>query len=197
MFFSDTTILPILPLLSIYNLFVIHHSSNCPHWLDSVFHIFYFSDSFTCTPTFICHPVYTPRIPTYSPTMCFFPSCPLLPFPPSEESDYHTDYEEEALESALSDLELYNRYGEHTEGEETGDTVRLTGSMGFLLFNSSVAITFFFLGLKQVHQSVHVQVLFLKSRPWESQKCLVGTYTKRDYKVHPGARPMHAFKSDQ
>ncbi|XP_035524192.1 patatin-like phospholipase domain-containing protein 7a [Morone saxatilis] len=39
-----------------------------------------------------------------------------------EESDNHTDYEEEALESALSDMELYNRYGEHTEGEETGDT---------------------------------------------------------------------------
>ncbi|TKS84629.1 Patatin-like phospholipase domain-containing protein 7 [Collichthys lucidus] len=40
----------------------------------------------------------------------------------NNESDYHTDYEEEALESALSDMELYNRYGEHTEGEETGDT---------------------------------------------------------------------------
>ena len=51
-------------------------------------------------------------------------------FPPSEESDYHTDYEEEALESALSDMELYNRYGEHTEGEETGDTVRTTGVGG-------------------------------------------------------------------
>ncbi|XP_006789191.2 patatin-like phospholipase domain-containing protein 7a [Neolamprologus brichardi] len=40
----------------------------------------------------------------------------------SEESDYHTDYEEDALESALSDMETYNRYGEHTEGEETADT---------------------------------------------------------------------------
>ncbi|XP_068561962.1 patatin-like phospholipase domain-containing protein 7a isoform X2 [Cebidichthys violaceus] len=39
-----------------------------------------------------------------------------------EESDYHTDYEEEAVESALSDMEPYNRYGEHTEGEETADT---------------------------------------------------------------------------
>lgn len=43
--------------------------------------------------------------------------------PPSEESDYHTDYEEEALESALSDMEPYSFHGEHTEGEETGDTV--------------------------------------------------------------------------
>lgn len=42
---------------------------------------------------------------------------------PSEESDYQTDYEEEALESALSDMEVYSHYGEHTEGEETADTV--------------------------------------------------------------------------
>lgn len=55
--------------------------------------------------------------------MCFFPV--LHSFLLSEESDYHTDYEEEALESALSDMELYNHYGEHTEGEETGDTVRI------------------------------------------------------------------------
>uniref|UniRef100_A0A8C5DSS1 lysophospholipase n=1 Tax=Gouania willdenowi TaxID=441366 RepID=A0A8C5DSS1_GOUWI len=41
-----------------------------------------------------------------------------------DESDYHTDYEEEALESALSDMETYNRHGEHTEGEETADTVQ-------------------------------------------------------------------------
>ncbi|KAF7658943.1 hypothetical protein LDENG_00005450 [Lucifuga dentata] len=39
-----------------------------------------------------------------------------------EESDYQTDYEEEAVESAPSDMELYSRYGEHTEGEETADT---------------------------------------------------------------------------
>ncbi|KAM3874365.1 patatin-like phospholipase domain-containing protein 7a [Diretmus argenteus] len=39
-----------------------------------------------------------------------------------DESDYHTDYEDEAMESALSDMELYNHYGEHTEGEETADT---------------------------------------------------------------------------
>ncbi|TNN70747.1 Patatin-like phospholipase domain-containing protein 7 [Liparis tanakae] len=38
------------------------------------------------------------------------------------ESDYQTDYDEEAMESAQSDMELYNRYGEHTEGEETADT---------------------------------------------------------------------------
>ncbi|XP_075999454.1 patatin-like phospholipase domain-containing protein 7a isoform X2 [Genypterus blacodes] len=39
-----------------------------------------------------------------------------------EESDYPTDYDEEAVESALSDAEPYNHYGEHTEGEETADT---------------------------------------------------------------------------
>ncbi|KAM8828390.1 patatin-like phospholipase domain-containing protein 7 [Spinachia spinachia] len=39
-----------------------------------------------------------------------------------EESDHHTDYDEEAAESALSDVEAYNRPGEHTEGEETADT---------------------------------------------------------------------------
>lgn len=61
--------------------------------------------------------------------MCFFPFCPRL-LPLSDESDYHTDFEEDALESALSDMELYNRYGEHTEGEETCDTVRTTGYMG-------------------------------------------------------------------
>lgn len=47
---------------------------------------------------------------------------PVKPTVVDEESDYHTDYEEEALESALSDMEMYNRYGEHTEGEETADT---------------------------------------------------------------------------
>ncbi|XP_030004957.1 patatin-like phospholipase domain-containing protein 7a isoform X2 [Sphaeramia orbicularis] len=47
---------------------------------------------------------------------------PVKPALVDEESDYHTDYEEEAVESALSDMELYNRYGEHTEGEETADT---------------------------------------------------------------------------
>ncbi|XP_040914986.1 patatin-like phospholipase domain-containing protein 7a isoform X2 [Toxotes jaculatrix] len=47
---------------------------------------------------------------------------PVKPPVVDEESDYHTDYEEEAVESALSDMELYNRYGDHTEGEETVDT---------------------------------------------------------------------------
>ncbi|XP_071754787.2 patatin-like phospholipase domain-containing protein 7a [Centroberyx gerrardi] len=47
---------------------------------------------------------------------------PVKPALVDEESDYHTDYEEEAVESALSDMELYNHYGEHTEGEETADT---------------------------------------------------------------------------
>lgn len=45
--------------------------------------------------------------------------CFLLP----DESDYQTDYDEEAVESALSDMEMYSRSGEHTEGEETADTV--------------------------------------------------------------------------
>ncbi|XP_060926722.1 patatin-like phospholipase domain-containing protein 7a [Limanda limanda] len=39
-----------------------------------------------------------------------------------QESDYHTDYDEEAMESAPSDMELYSRSGEHTDWEETGDT---------------------------------------------------------------------------
>ncbi|XP_072227349.1 patatin-like phospholipase domain-containing protein 7 isoform X2 [Leuresthes tenuis] len=47
---------------------------------------------------------------------------PVKPALVDEESDYHTDYEEEALESALSDMEMYSHYGEHTEGEETADT---------------------------------------------------------------------------
>uniref|UniRef100_A0A3P9NPS3 lysophospholipase n=1 Tax=Poecilia reticulata TaxID=8081 RepID=A0A3P9NPS3_POERE len=49
---------------------------------------------------------------------------PVKPAVVDEESDYQTDYEEEALESALSDMELYGHCGEHTEGEETADTVR-------------------------------------------------------------------------
>uniref|UniRef100_A0A3Q2C6Z0 lysophospholipase n=1 Tax=Cyprinodon variegatus TaxID=28743 RepID=A0A3Q2C6Z0_CYPVA len=50
---------------------------------------------------------------------------PVKPALVDEESDYQTDYEEEALESALSDMEMYSHYGEHTEGEETADTVCL------------------------------------------------------------------------
>lgn len=45
---------------------------------------------------------------------------------PSELSDeYQTDYDEEAIESALSDFDMSNPNSgaEHTEGEETADTV--------------------------------------------------------------------------
>lgn len=41
----------------------------------------------------------------------------------SEESDYHTDYEEELVGSALSDLEPTSYCSEHTEEELTADTV--------------------------------------------------------------------------
>ncbi|XP_029025187.1 patatin-like phospholipase domain-containing protein 7 isoform X2 [Betta splendens] len=43
---------------------------------------------------------------------------PVKPAVVDEESDYHTDYDEEAAESALSDMELYR----YTEGEEISDT---------------------------------------------------------------------------
>ncbi|KAK7895628.1 hypothetical protein WMY93_020953 [Mugilogobius chulae] len=46
---------------------------------------------------------------------------PVKPAAVDEESDCHTDYDEEAVESALSDMEL-SRSAEHTEGEETADT---------------------------------------------------------------------------
>ncbi|XP_037535877.1 patatin-like phospholipase domain-containing protein 7 [Nematolebias whitei] len=36
--------------------------------------------------------------------------------------EYQTDYDEEAVESALSDLEAFTPGSEHTEGEETADT---------------------------------------------------------------------------
>ncbi|GAA6073468.1 patatin-like phospholipase domain-containing protein 7a, partial [Tachysurus ichikawai] len=39
-----------------------------------------------------------------------------------EESDYHTDYEEELVGSALSDMEHTNYCSEHTEEELTADT---------------------------------------------------------------------------
>uniref|UniRef100_A0A8C2BXS6 lysophospholipase n=1 Tax=Cyprinus carpio TaxID=7962 RepID=A0A8C2BXS6_CYPCA len=51
---------------------------------------------------------------------------PVKPALVDDESDYHTDYEEELAESALSDIELYNHYSEHTEEELTADTVSLT-----------------------------------------------------------------------
>lgn len=118
------------PPLSISKLFFIHHSSNCPAWLHTLFD---FSDSFTCTPTFICHLSHTPPFPLIHPQCAsLFPV--LHSFPSSEESEYHTDYEEEAVESALSDMELYSRYGEHTEGEETADTVRNLWSHGWTLW---------------------------------------------------------------
>ncbi|KAI2651495.1 Patatin-like phospholipase domain-containing protein 7 [Labeo rohita] len=47
---------------------------------------------------------------------------PVKPALVDDESDYHTDYEEEMAESALSDIELYNHYSEHTEEELTADT---------------------------------------------------------------------------
>lgn len=59
---------------------------------------------------------------------------------PSEESDYHTDYEEEALESALSDMEPYSFCGEHTEGEETGDTVGHASQGGDNVNDQSVCV---------------------------------------------------------
>uniref|UniRef100_A0A671P103 lysophospholipase n=1 Tax=Sinocyclocheilus anshuiensis TaxID=1608454 RepID=A0A671P103_9TELE len=51
---------------------------------------------------------------------------PVKPALVDDESDYHTDYEEEMAESALSDIELYNHYSEHTEEKLTADTVSLT-----------------------------------------------------------------------
>ena len=43
---------------------------------------------------------------------------------PSEEmsDEYQTDYDEEAVESALSDFEAFTAGSEQTEGEETADT---------------------------------------------------------------------------
>lgn len=42
----------------------------------------------------------------------------------SEElsDEYQTDYDEEAVESALSDFEAFTPGSEQTEGEETADT---------------------------------------------------------------------------
>ncbi|XP_016402482.1 patatin-like phospholipase domain-containing protein 7 [Sinocyclocheilus rhinocerous] len=51
---------------------------------------------------------------------------PVKPALVDDESDYHTDNEEEMAESALSDIELYSHYSEHTVEELTADTVGLT-----------------------------------------------------------------------
>uniref|UniRef100_A0A673INY2 lysophospholipase n=1 Tax=Sinocyclocheilus rhinocerous TaxID=307959 RepID=A0A673INY2_9TELE len=47
---------------------------------------------------------------------------PVKPALVDDESDYHTDNEEEMAESALSDIELYSHYSEHTVEELTADT---------------------------------------------------------------------------
>lgn len=54
------------------------------------------------------------------------PSSSSSPRPPHplDESQYQSEYEEEQVEGALSDMELTNHCGEHTgEEEETCDTV--------------------------------------------------------------------------
>lgn len=49
--------------------------------------------------------------------------CLFFGLPPEELSDeYQTDYDEDAVESALSDFEAFTAGSEHTEGEETADT---------------------------------------------------------------------------
>lgn len=60
----------------------------------------------------------------------------LLVFLEELSDDYQTDYDEEALESALSDYEAFNHGSEHTEGEETVDTFETVGQKPshFLLF---------------------------------------------------------------
>lgn len=50
--------------------------------------------------------------------------CSDAPLLPSEElsDEYQTDYDEETVESALSDMEAFTPGSELTEGEETADT---------------------------------------------------------------------------
>ena len=52
----------------------------------------------------------------------FFLHLIAVPIPEEFSEEYHTDYDEEAVESALSDLDMscYNS----EQGEETADTVR-------------------------------------------------------------------------
>lgn len=73
--------------------------------------------------TFFCHLSARSPVLTWVASFLFTSRSSLSCSSSSDESDYHTDYEEEALESALSDLELSNHAGDHTEGEETADTV--------------------------------------------------------------------------
>ena len=103
--------------------FLIHHSSNPPFdplTISSSHHHHHNLISFP-PPTHL-HPLCTPPLLPHSPTVFLLHLC--VSGALSEESDGHTDYEEEAVESALSDMELYNHYGEHTEGDDTADTVR-------------------------------------------------------------------------
>uniref|UniRef100_A0A672HEZ4 lysophospholipase n=1 Tax=Salarias fasciatus TaxID=181472 RepID=A0A672HEZ4_SALFA len=54
----------------------------------------------------------------------------ISPPPPDGLSDeYQTDYDEEAVESALSDFEAFTQGSEHTEGEETADTAETVCSL--------------------------------------------------------------------
>ncbi|KAM9307343.1 patatin-like phospholipase domain-containing protein 7 isoform 2-T3 [Pholidichthys leucotaenia] len=54
---------------------------------------------------------------------------PVKPAVVDDESEGHTDYEDEALESALSDLDSCRSHGDHTQGGDTADTDEdLTGS---------------------------------------------------------------------
>lgn len=51
--------------------------------------------------------------------------CPLSP--PPDEAQYQSEYEEEPLEGALSDMELTNHCTEHTEEEEEEETCDTVG----------------------------------------------------------------------
>lgn len=57
----------------------------------------------------------------------------------SEEAsdEYQTDYDEEAVESALSDFEAFAAGSEHTEGEETADTAETVRSSRQVLYPRS------------------------------------------------------------
>lgn len=100
----------------------------------------------------------------------------LRSFPSPDESDYQTDYEEDALESALSDMEMYNRYGEPTEGEETADTVQISGyKTGHFRVSSKQPFYFSYPGQTTEwisyfgHFYLEHIVPFLKCGLWQSQ----------------------------